>query len=367
MIRKMITRMKLFQLLPLFLVLFFEHSPVAESGNTIRCIEKERQALLKLKNELINTNARLSSWGDEETKTDCCKWRGIHCHNRTNHVTRLDLRGPSESTYDPNPPLRGNLSNLLYLDLHDDYDCYSESLDWVSNLRLLEYLDLTIPSYLLPKINGSSSLAILDIPWNWYLTSPLTLISWFSNFSSRHKDINLNGDSMPGPIPNVFENMIFLQHLDLSGTDLEGGIPKYFGNMSSLMYLDLSANYLTGEFFELTKNLSGLIETINCGSIQDDYLQLPYLCVLDLSSNRIMGPVPDLSVSSSLKELLLEDNMFSGNLTESIGGLSKLEVLWIGSNFLEGIITEVHMLNLYQLRILDLSTNLFLTVKVNPD
>ncbi|KAG8381239.1 hypothetical protein BUALT_Bualt06G0101800 [Buddleja alternifolia] len=487
MILKMITRTKLIQLLPLFLVLFYEHCPLAESANTIRCIEGERQALLNFKDGLIDTNARLSSWGEEETKTDCCKWRGVHCHNKTNHVTRLDLRGP-ETYYHPILPLKGtistsllqlnhltyldlsannfgsapipefissfsrlkylnlslsnfsglvphnlgNLSNLLYIDLRRNYGCYSRSLDWVSNLHSLEYLDLGntnlsmstnwlqavtkltnlkelhlknaefpgIPSYMLPKINGSNSLKVLDLSWNSFPTSPLTLISWFSNFSSSFTSINLRGVNMSGPVPDVFEKMISLEHLDLGVAELEGGIPKYLGNMSSLMYLDLRQNNLAGEFFELMMNLSGPIEKklqyldlsrnsisgsisnisrfsflkelklirnkLN-GSIQEDYLKFPYLIALYLASNQFTGSVPDFSVCPSLKELVLDQNMFSGNLAESIGGLSKLEILWIGSNLLEGIFTEVHMSNLYRLRVLDLSNNPFLTVKVNPN
>ncbi|KAI9176350.1 hypothetical protein LWI28_001733 [Acer negundo] len=59
------------------------------------CLERERHALLAFKDGLIDEYGRLSSWGSEDDKEDCCKWKGIHCNNRTGHVIGLNLRGTS--------------------------------------------------------------------------------------------------------------------------------------------------------------------------------------------------------------------------------------------------------------------------------
>lgn len=60
--------------------------------------------------------------------------------------------------------------------------------------------------------------------------------------------------------------------------------------------------------------------------------------------------------------------MFNGTLTGHVGSLSRLEVLSISSNLLEGMITEgSHMFNLSESQILDLSFNDRLTIKCNPD
>jgi hypothetical protein len=58
-------------------------------NSEVRCIEEERQALLKFKQGLIDDANLLSSWGSQE---DCCKWKGIECSNQTGHVIKLDLR-----------------------------------------------------------------------------------------------------------------------------------------------------------------------------------------------------------------------------------------------------------------------------------
>ncbi|GKV29241.1 hypothetical protein SLEP1_g38183 [Rubroshorea leprosula] len=53
------------------------------------CIERERQALLELKQDLVDPAERLTSWvADDE---DCCRWKGVVCNNVTNHILELNL------------------------------------------------------------------------------------------------------------------------------------------------------------------------------------------------------------------------------------------------------------------------------------
>ena len=58
-------------------------------GVKVMCMEREKQALLKLKDDLVDMNDRLSSWG---TGGDCCNWTGVRCNNRTGHVYALQLK-----------------------------------------------------------------------------------------------------------------------------------------------------------------------------------------------------------------------------------------------------------------------------------
>ncbi|KAL0321469.1 UNVERIFIED_CONTAM: Receptor-like protein EIX1 [Sesamum calycinum] len=399
--------MESFQLLPLLNVLFlvlmlrFGHSSSqVNTTNKIRCSDRERQALLNIKDELVDTNGRLSSWGNDENKKDCCEWRGIQCHNQINHVTRLDLASCglqgtisgsllelqhlryldlSFNSFEngPVPEVIGSLTKLRYLNLAsanfngiksrnltvadlDIYwnDCYSEKLDWVFHLDSLEHLDLSttnltkatnwleavskltsikeldlrevalpeIPLSLLPKINGSSPLAFLDLSFN------------------SQCDIQ-------GGIPKYFGTMSNLTELNMFGSNLTGDFSELIMNLSGpvqrkLVYLDLSENNLSGLFPNMSR-FSSLIDLLLegnqlSGSIQEGHLRLPHLIVLDLSSNRFTGPVPDLLFCSSLGGLLLNNNMFNGTITQSIGRLS-------------------------QLRVLDLSLNSFLEVNFSPD
>ncbi|KAL0371730.1 UNVERIFIED_CONTAM: Receptor-like protein EIX2 [Sesamum calycinum] len=381
--------MKSFQLRPLLLIVFqvvifkFGHSYSSQGNNTnrIRCLERERQALLNIKSQLVDTYGRLSSWGNDEDKRDCCEWIGVYCHNQTNHVTQLDLRFKF---------LRGKISTSLlelqqleYIDLsfNDfDYINLSKATNWlqaVSKLKSIQELSLSdgaLPETSLsslPKINGSSPLTILDLSFNSHLSNFWTLVSWFSNFSSTGLSyIILHDNNIAGPIPDVFENMASLTVLQLYRNGLQGGIPKYFANLSSLVTLSLSKNNLSGDIHEVMMNLSagllekklslldlswnnfsGLFPNMSrfysltnlgfqnnqlSGSIREGYLRLPSLAFLDLFSNSFTGPIPDLSFSPLLRSLRLSNNTFNGTLTQNIRNLSQLLELDLSFNsFLE--------------------------------
>ena len=77
--------------------------------------------------------------------------------------------------------------------------------------------------------------------------------------------------------------------------------------------------------------------------------------VLDFTSNHIMGPFPNLSLFSSLKELSLFSNQFNGTVPESIGQFSQLEDLDISYNSFKGLISEAHFSNPSKLSLLSFS------------
>ncbi|XP_073310948.1 receptor-like protein EIX2 [Primulina huaijiensis] len=407
-------------------------SPKLQNSTEIRCFERERQALLDMKDEIVDEYGRLSSWGVEDSRRDCCKWRGVHCHARTNHVTRLDLRGPlddglststaplrdlsrnhfqdssaldvvvsmrglrylnlSGNTFHAPIPHLGNLSKLQHLDLNHALR-HSKNLDWLSHLHSLETLDLSsvnlstatnwlqaiskltylrelhlsgcelpyiLPSALRPSINTTMQLAILDLSRNQLNPS---YIRWWSNFSNDIIYIDLSESIVMGPIDDhPFRNMGSLRYLDLSYMKAK--------SENKLQYLDLSDNYLSGSLpdFSRFSSLTVLKVQVNKlnGTISEGFLKLPRLVWLNLGDNQITGSIPDVSFLTSLKKLYLYNNMFNGTLTQSVGHLSKLESLSLYSNNLEDMITEAHLFNLSRLKVLDLSYNKFLNLKLSP-
>ena len=85
------------------------------------CKEHERQALLKIKQDLIDDYGHLSSWSSDQ---DCCMWSGVRCSNQTGHVIMLNLHDLFSFPPRPLPgkhnPSLIELKYLTYLDVSNN-------------------------------------------------------------------------------------------------------------------------------------------------------------------------------------------------------------------------------------------------------
>ncbi|KAH7839413.1 hypothetical protein Vadar_003852 [Vaccinium darrowii] len=385
-----------------------KHSSGRASNPKIRCIESEKQALLKFKDTVVDADGVLSSWGSEPDKTDCCKWWGVKCNHHTGHVTVLNLSrnnfplaGKISSSllelqhlkyldlswnnfsgnYSPIPNHHlGNVSSLRYLSLGGNWYLSGGNLEWLSyfpllrhldliwvdlsqatnwlelvssnNLPLLEHLDLSgcqlpNPVPLAIPLNSSLSLVtFVDLSSN-FLSS--FVYSWLVNLSGSLVDVNLQVNLLNGSIPDAFGKMISLVHLNLASNEFTGGIPKSFNNLSSLQSLDMTGNNLTEQLDEFLDKLSGSKKSLQ---------------ILKLGGNQFCGTLsdftsmlPNFTVFPSLVTLDLRNNSFNGTIDKSVGLLSRLKYLDISWNSLEGIISEAHFSNLSSLKYLDFSFN----------
>ncbi|CAA3001011.1 receptor EIX2 [Olea europaea subsp. europaea] len=356
----------------------FEHSTGMKDG--IRCIEKEREALLKFKDELIDEYGRLSSWGNEKYK-DCCKWSGVSCDNQTNHIVGLDLRSPRNNEESPRnngdesiAPLRGKIGiwlleihHLKMLDLSFNDFNHIRIPQFIGSLGRLQYLDLfgsnfigEIPHHLgnlseliflrLGSFNdGSLTSTNLDWLSRLHSLSDLHMVSvnltmatdWFQTITKLNqlKSLFLPSCNLPMVLPSSpFNTSNSLLAFVVWENEFSSSwiFPLVFNLSSSLIFLDLSSNKLHGEIPISLGNMSTLTS-------------------LYLSDNQLTGKVPCPALSSSLIDLDLSRNMFNGTITQCIGSLSKLESLYLGSNNFEDVIAESHFFNLSQLKYLDLS------------
>ncbi|KAL5173547.1 Receptor-like protein EIX2 [Glycine soja] len=208
----------------------------------VKCIERERQALLKFKEGVLDDAGMLSTWNEDENNGDCCKWKGIQCNNETGHVQMLDLQG------------------------HDAYLTGSINITLLTDLQNLEYLDLSWNDFIyvhIPKLIGSlSMLRYLNLSYSEVSGS---IPSELGNLS-KLEYLNLNNNHLIGAIPVQLGKLTRLRYLDLSDNDdIRGEIPYQLGNLSQLRYLGLGGSSLSGVIPFRIGNLP-MLHTLRLGS-----------------------------------------------------------------------------------------------------
>ncbi|KAK7831426.1 receptor-like protein eix2 [Quercus suber] len=262
------------------------------------------------------------------------------------------------------PYQHGNLSNLLYLNLESSSfsGLYVNNLQWLSSLPLLQHLDMSLVN--LSKASDwlqlTNTLPSLLELWLSYCQLPFIplVVDVHSMTSLRHLD--LSGNNFNSSIPNWLYSFSRLEFLNLRNSNLQGTISSAIGNLTFAISIriDLPSNKLNQEVSKILEILSRLyrLEILELnharlsGHLTDVLEQFKNLVHLSLWNNSISGPIPvSLGILSSLTYLDLSFNQFSGTLPQNFRQLSKLETLFIESNMLERVVSEVHFSNLTSL------------------
>ncbi|KAK4255827.1 hypothetical protein QN277_008772 [Acacia crassicarpa] len=171
---------------------------------------------------------------------------------------------------------------------------------------------------------------------------------------------------LKGAISSSLAQLDHLIVLDLSFNHLQGALPVEFSKLKLLKFLDLSHNVLSGPVAEALSGLKS-IQTLNISSNSiignlSEFGEFPHLValnisnnlfngqfnsqicssskgihVLDLSLNRFAGGLEGLEkCNTSLQELHLDNNLFSGPLPDALYSLSALEQLSMSLNNFSG-------------------------------
>jgi len=365
-------------------------------GATFGCIERERQALLKFKEDLIDDFGLLSTWGSEEEKRDCCKWRGVGCNNRTGHVTHLDLHWENYI----NGYLTGKISNSLlelqhlsYLNLNRNSFEGSSFPYFIGSLKKLRYLDLSsigIVGTLSNQFWNLSRLQYLDLSGNYYVN--FTSLDFLSNlFSLEYLDLSGNNLSQVIDWIQTVKKFPFLKILLFRNCDISNNSPPSLSSTNSsksLAVIDLSHNYLASSTFNWLSNFSNNLVDLDLsyndgvnfksldflsnlfflehlqlsyiqlqGSIPEAFANMISLRTLDLSFNQLQGSIPDAFTNmTSLRTLDLSCNQLQGLIPDAFTNMTSLRTLYLSFNHLQGSIPDAFT-NMTSFRTLDLSFN----------
>jgi len=140
------------------------------------CWEKERFALLQIKDSINFPNGTsLPSW-EEDDYLDCCQWERVTCNSTTHRVIKLSLNTSRDWRRDDYWYLNASIllpfESLRSLDLSDN-QLYgfvgNEGIGILSNLSNLKELDLHwnyLENSILLSLNKLSNLKILNLAGN---------------------------------------------------------------------------------------------------------------------------------------------------------------------------------------------------------
>ncbi|XP_059070373.1 probable LRR receptor-like serine/threonine-protein kinase At4g36180 [Cryptomeria japonica] len=266
------------------------------------------------------------------------------------------------------PSCLNNLSSLRSLQISDNRLSGQIPFTW-GNLPLLEFLDVSfnqLRATLPLSFAGLSSLTDLHARGNrfnesapsWGLPSSIKLLSFSLNHELTISEIffrnltNLWRLSLSNSTLNISTSWIpnfQLSELELVSCKMDGQIPPWISTQFSLYSLTLADNGLVGEIPSWLWAMAASFDELNISQNHLHGSLFPNgpnsgIGILDVSSNALSGNIPSewpaltKLIEGPPLQLMLNDNLFTGNIPPSLCNSSLWLQLHLENNMLDGMI-----------------------------
>jgi uncharacterized protein YjbI with pentapeptide repeats len=178
-----------------------------------------------------------------------------------------------------------------------------------------------------------ANLTALFVDGNKLNGNPLGVVNQLVSIA----ELYLEGNSFTGDLSGSFAtNLLLLQALDMSGNAFTStdGIPSQLFTLPNLILLDLSANRLAGPISDtipggsLMRFLSAYQNKIT-GTVPTSLTNLDNLIHIDLSNNKLTGSLDGHAVftMSLLQNIFLSNNNFTNGTVPAMIGMTNLREL----------------------------------------
>ncbi|KAK5810876.1 hypothetical protein PVK06_026193 [Gossypium arboreum] len=294
------------------------------------------------------------------------------------------------------PSCLANLSSLHYLDISGNQFVGKGASTALANLTLLRFISLSRNLFEVPSIFISfanhSHLKVLSSNQNKLVEEP-TIPTWVPKFQLKAFRLsNCTTNELHIEIPKFLYFQNNLSIIDLSYNNFEGKVPfwllenntrmeaflmkgnSFIGHLNlpshpnpKISFVDISDNKIQGP---IPVNICSIFPQLNGLNLAGNSFQgniPPCLgslttsnLLLDLSHNQLSGGIPEmLAQSDSLRFLRLSNNHLSGKITPTIFFSTSLRLLYLDGNNFEGNIPSIDIsaFPVYSLIDMDLSNN----------
>ncbi|XBH60080.1 hypothetical protein VPH35_114724 [Triticum aestivum] len=264
--------------------------------------------------------------------------------------------------YGPFPDALGAMISLQSLEFYNNGNSATMTVDWknlcdLHTLLLDESLASANVTGFITKLPpcSSSKLRLLSSNHNNMAGMLPDMVGHFTSLESLY----LYNNSITGAVPTGLVNCTSLQSVTLGSNQLSGQIPTL---LRSLLQVDLSMNKLLGplpsDIGAPDLTVLSLSSNYITGHVSIPICELQNLIFLDLSKNRFVGEFPRCPSMPYLTFLYLSNNNFSGNFPPLLRNCSNLIFLDLAMNKFDGAL-PVWIGNLVNLRFLQRNHNMF--------